>query len=119
MVYLKIGTTQFIGELAPSSVSPSVEIVKNEERSLDGTMNVDVIARKIKLTVGWDVLGSSEMQTVCALESAERILTVQYIDANTSALKEIKAYVDGIEYTPFFEDDIIRWKDVSLSLVEI
>ena len=39
-VYLKIGGTEFSGELAPDIVTPKTEIINNSERSIDGTMNI-------------------------------------------------------------------------------
>lgn len=119
MVYFKIGSTEFIGELTPSSISPSVEIIKNEERSLDGTMNIDVVGRKIQLKVTWDMLSEADMQQLLALEQSANVLSVEYYDAKTSGLKKMNAYVNGIEYTPYFQGDVINWQNVSLSLVEI
>lgn len=119
MVYFKIGTTEFSGDLAPSEIIPSVEIIKNEERSLNGTMNVDVVARKIKLTVSWNFLNGDSMKKLSVLEQSASVLEVQFFDAETAALKTIHAYVDGIDYTPFFDGKIIRWRDISLTLVEI
>lgn len=119
MVYFKIEAIEFTGEMTPSSISPTVEIIKNEERSLDGTMNVDIVGRKIQLKVMWDLLNAEDMQQLLKLEQSTNILSVEYYDAKASGLKKINAYVNGVEYTPYFRDDSINWQNVSLSLVEI
>lgn len=119
MVYFKIESIEFVNKLAPSGITPSVEIIKNEERSLDGTMNVDVIGRKVRLEVTWDMLDAQTMKQLLDLEQAASVLNIGYYDPKTMGMKAIKAYVDGLEYSPYFEGENINWKDISLSLIEI
>ena len=122
--YLKIGETVCEGALLPAAVLPAAEILKNEERSINGTMNVDIIGRKHKLTVNWTVLQSAPMQTLMRLVSAAQTYTVEYCDASGDASaphkRTLTAYISAFTYTPLFiDDDCLRWQDVSLELTEM
>ena len=119
MIYLKIGGTVFSGDLAPDAVTPKTELINNSERSLDGTMNIDIIARKVSLEVSWSVLSAGDMTTVNKIAESAGTYEVIYISPETSAQKTIIAYVEDFSYTPFFVGSHLQWKDVTLKLTEI
>ena len=118
-VFLRIGQTVFAGDLLPDMVMPSVEIVKNEERSINGTMNVDIVARKVKLEISWSFLDATNMAIVTTIAEKSSAFEVTYTDAKNSEDNTITAYVSNLSYTPYFVGDKINWKDVKLELNEI
>lgn len=119
ITYLKIGGTVFDGGLLPDMIMPKIELINNAERSLDGTMNIDVIARKINLEVSWSVLSSENMSIVSGIGNRAGTFEVTYISPDSSAEKTIVAYAADLSSTPFFIGKELKWKDVALKLVEV
>ena len=119
ITYLKIGGRVFDGELLPDMIMPKIELINNAERSLDGTMNIDIIARKINLEVSWSVLSSENMSIVSGIGNRAGTFEVTYISPDSSAEKTIVAYAEDLSSTPFFIGKELKWKDVSLKLVQV
>lgn len=118
-VYLKIGGTEFSGELAPDIVTPKTEIINNSERSIDGTMNIDIVARKVSLEIEWSVLRADYMSVVNKIAESTGVYEVTFISPETSLPKTIIAYVEDFSCTPFFVGSQLQWKNISLTLTEI
>lgn len=115
-------------DLTPGAVLPVIDIIKNDERSLDGTMNVDVVARKFKLDIVFPMLENREFKKLLSIFSPAAdsdivgIYKIEYYITNTMAEIENADrdwYFDTLEYTPFVIGDGIRWQNVRLSFREI
>ncbi len=123
LVYLKIGNTVFSDDFVPDAVVPKTELISNSERSLDGTMNIDIIARKVSVEASWSMLSAKNMAVLNNISNLTENVRVTYIvaDDNTDehTTKTITAYVEDLTYTPFFIGDRLQWKDVTLKLTEI
>lgn len=119
MTYLKIGGTVFGGGLLPDMIMPKIELINNAERSLDGTMNIDIIARKINLEITWSVVSAENMTKISQIGNNVGTFEVTYISPDSSAEKKIVAYAEDLAATPFFMGKELKWKDVTLTLVEV
>lgn len=123
-VFLKIGSTEFIGELTPNAIAPSIEIIKNEERSVSGKMNVDIVARKVKLQISWSYVSNNDIGKIISIANSMAPVKVEYYDANDTTVvkdnkKTITAYPSNITYSPLFLSDELKWRDVSLEMIEM
>ncbi len=113
--------------LLPSSVSPANELLKSADRSLDGTMNVDITGVKTSLEITFSYLEDKDFQLVTDVfdlaEQAEKYpdgITVEYFDIKDSgAKKRINCFIDSVNFTPYILNDTIAWRDVKINLVEI
>ncbi len=113
--------------LLPSGVSPVNELIKSADRSLDGTMNVDITGVKTSLEITFGFLSDSDFGLICEIfdlaEQAEKYpdgLIAEYFDIRDSgAKKSVTCFIDNMTYTPFIINDAIGWRDVKINLVEI
>lgn len=113
--------------ILPASVSPAVELIKSADRSLNGTMNVDITGVKTSLEVTFGYLEDKNFQLVSEVfnlaEQAENYpdgVEVEYFDIkNSGAKKRITCFVDNMTFTPFILNDVIAWRDVKINLIEI
>lgn len=48
----------------PSNVEVETEIIRNTERALDGTMCIDVVAKKLGLKISWDLLDNADYKKI-------------------------------------------------------
>jgi hypothetical protein len=128
--------------LRPAAVNPSLEIIKNAERSLNGTMNVDVIAKKQTIEVVFPVIDDDTFDLLIELfNSADAALKTYTIECykkppqggpqgeqqqsggeqqgGGSQSNEKKWYIDGISYIPFAVGDEMRWQNFTVKFEEI
>ncbi|MCL2797030.1 MAG: hypothetical protein FWD58_03125 [Firmicutes bacterium] len=118
--------------LLPTAVLPKTKIIKTTERSLGGTMCVDITGVKKNLTVTFDVLSNDEfifIRDFLSFENIERLdpngLEVTYFDSAKKMVESvlqpvtIQCFVDSVNYVPFIVEDEIKWRDVVIELVEI
>ena len=121
-----------IYNLLPTAVLPKTEIIKTTERSLNGTMCIDITKIKKNLTVSFDVLSEDDFNFIRDFLSFEDIegldpngLAVTYFDSekvvvNTQEQSVTKqCFVDSVAYMPFIVEDNVKWRDVVIELVEI
>lgn len=114
-------------DLLPTSVSPAYELVKSADRSLDGTMNIDITGVKTSLEISFGYLDDKNFQFVADVfdlkNQAEKYpdgITVEYFDIKDSgAKKRINCFIDGFNFAPFILNDTIAWRDIKINLVEI
>lgn len=123
MVYLKIGGTVCEAALLPDMIEPSVQLIKNEERSISGMMNVDIVARKTKLAVSWSYLGADDMNIIASMAEQTYPYEVEYMSPKTNAdgsqSRKMNAYVSDFTYSPFFIGDKLSYKNIKLELTEM
>lgn len=104
----------------PTEISFSFENLDKEERTLDGTMVVDLIAQKRKVDVSWEYLSKEDMAILSAETRNGVFVAVSYNDNSTGALTTMTARPQSLTYQPHFEwaKNRLIWKSVSISFVE-
>lgn len=126
---------------SPTDISFGKERVCKEQRAMDGTMVIDMIAVKNSYELMWDVMNGSVMKKLRAmLESSgntffEIAMTLKTKDltdhvsgsgdegVDTQAFEEDiqmggTVYLSDMTYTPYFINGGFVWKDVSVKFVE-
>lgn len=114
---------------APADISFGKERICKEQRAMDGTMIIDMIAVKNSYELVWDIMDGSTMAELRdALESSEHIFFDLAIEmkirdvAADSAVTTSKfgntVYLSDISYMPYFVNGGFVWKDVSIKFVE-
>jgi 6-pyruvoyl-tetrahydropterin synthase len=120
--YLTIDGKKFNGDEMPlpSYIYPSKDILKRAERTIDGTMTVDVKNVKVKLEVVFDILGDKHLNDVTdlLLQDGLREIPVEFLSESAGA-QSIIAYLDDLSYTPYVVGGSMMWQNVKLTFVEI
>ncbi|MBQ8749309.1 MAG: hypothetical protein IJZ29_02420 [Clostridia bacterium] len=98
----------------PSSLVPSYEITRNTERSLDGTLYVDLVYQKEALEINWDYLSDSDFQQLKSSVNPKEVVQISYLNNDAKDY-----YVESIDATPFIIDDEIAWQAVQVKVVEV
>lgn len=103
---------------APSGYTPSIQDISKAERNANGTMIIERIATKRKLSLSWGVLSSADMSTILNLV-APVFFSVEYIDPQDGALKSGTFYsgdrvCDGVTY----KDKQMYWKNAKFDIIE-
>jgi len=113
-------------DLTPSKIVPTVEIIKNAERALDGTMHVDITKSKRKLQIIFDILDNDTFEQVHDIFKAEKAeemdpdgLTVKYRDLRGGDVTGRQFFVDNVSFVPHIVDDEVMWRDITIDLIEI
>ena len=121
----------------PSDMQFGKERICKEQRALDGTMIIDMIAIKNSLEIAWDIMGDASLKTLkSAVESVDNTFfdieirmkpadvdlseggtTSQGGDENDVVFKG-KVYLSDLSYVPYFINGGFAWKDVSMKIVE-
>lgn len=114
MQNIKINTTILSGTKEPSNISPSTTIKRNTERSLGGTLNVDIVYEKASVNITWDFLNNDDFESILNLFPKDTTIQVSFFE------KEAKEYyVESISYSPFYKNDELCWHDLQISITEI
>lgn len=121
MIFFKINSKTL--STNPSSISHSKSVIQNAERTMDGTMVVDIIAVKNIISVEWPILSAVDMKKLMAEIETGQFVTIDYWDNNgTNGNSLINSIVlpGKISYAPFYDfaSDSVIWKDVKLSFTE-
>lgn len=120
MIFFKINSKTL--SINPSSISHSKAIIQNVDRTMDGTMVVDVIATKNIITVEWPILTELDMKKLMAEISTGQFVSIDYWEnkGEGNALNNIIVLPGNITYSPFydFSTNSVLWKDVKLAFTE-
>ena len=105
---------------APKEITCSAESLDKEERTMDGTMVVDLVARKRKIDVNWEYLSKADMQILANETKSGTFVTVTYHDNATGELVSMVARVKDFQYQPYYDwaKSRLMWKGVTISFVE-
>lgn len=105
---------------SPSEISHSYEVLDKAERTIDGTMVVDLIGRKRKVDVSWEYLSKEDMKILATETKTGTFVTVTFHDSITGALTTITARPKDLVYQPYYDwaKSKILWKSVAISFVE-
>ena len=105
----------------PSSISHSQSKVQSTDRTMDGTMVVDIIAIKNIVNVEWKYLSREDMAKLKAELDTGNFVTIDYIDT-TSSMEEktIIALPGNLSFAPYYDysTDQVIWKDVKINFTE-
>lgn len=105
---------------APTSAAPSWEDVHspNSGRTLDGEMHIEIVTRKRKVALKWDVLTQEEMVSLQKLLQGT-YYTLTYVDP-LYGLHTIKCYVSGSQqdlYSAMLYNGL--WRNISFNAIEV
>ncbi|MCM1296233.1 MAG: hypothetical protein NC311_11885 [Muribaculaceae bacterium] len=105
---------------APTELTMSQEILDKAERTVDGTMVVDVIGTKRKVDVSWEYLSKEDMTTLAKEIGGDKFAEIAYHDNATGDLVTMTGRSGGLTYMPHYDwaKGKIMWKSVSLSFTE-
>lgn len=102
----------------PDSYNVSVMDISNAERNAKGTIIIERIATKRKLSLGWQYLSNDELSSLLILVSPV-FFTVEYPDSQTGGLRSGTFYCgdresEGIMY----KGGKMYWKNIKFDLIE-
>jgi len=115
---IKIDDKDLISE--PSSVTPEVDVIRNIERALDGTVNIDVVAEKNSITFNWELITSLEYNSIknsYKFDSVHKLNIPQNL--NGVAVTDKEFYVDSVSGTPIILNGEFYFQDISVKFVEV
>ncbi|MDD4003448.1 MAG: hypothetical protein PHE12_04550 [Clostridia bacterium] len=114
MIFFKINSKTLSKN--PSDIENGKMILQNAERTIDGTLSVDIIAVKDKVTFYWDYLSDVDFKKLKSEINQSAFVIIEYYDESH---KSITANAEDISYSPYYSKGTLIWKDVSLSFVEV
>lgn len=105
---------------APSEITLSYEVLDKSERTMDGTMVVDIIGRKEKVDIKWNYLSGTDLEIITKEINNSTFVTIEYCSPEQENLKTMVSRAEGVTYSPFFDwtKGKIIWQSVSISFVE-
>lgn len=105
---------------APTDLTVSPEVLDKTERTIDGTLVVDIIGTKKKVDVSWEYLPAADMQILAEACGDEGFQTIEFHDNQTGALVQMTGRSEGLTYSPHYDwaKAKIMWKSVSVSFKE-
>lgn len=118
----------------PSDIQFGKERICKEQRALDGTMIIDMIAVKNSLEIVWNLMGDTDLKMLKkAVESVDNTFFDMEIRMKSADIVEKgelneeqendvafngKVYLSDLSYVPYFINGGFAWKDVSMKVVE-
>lgn len=105
---------------SPTEMSVSEEDLNKAERTMDGTMVIDVIGKKAKLDVSWEYLTIEEMRLLRDAVNGSAFVTVSYHAPETGELTTMIARAEGLSFQPYYNwaKAELLWRSVSVSFTE-
>jgi len=144
MNYITVSGVVLTDDICPSQVIPNLEFIKTSKRSLGGKLHTDISDTKQTLQIVYDMLEKTSFEEVMKIFNKEKPdpdgLEVTYFDipyrawvsnpqalvgrngngnGNGNGASSRKFVVDDITFNPLIVEDGIKWKDVTISLVEV
>ncbi len=105
---------------APTEITVSPEVLDKAERTVDGTMVVDIIGTKRKVDVSWEYLSKENMTTLTKAIGGDKFAKIAFHDNGTGNLVTMTGRSEGLTYQPYYDwsKGKIMWKSVSVSFTE-
>ena len=105
---------------APTELTCSNEVLDKSERTMDGTMVVDVIGRKRKVEVSWKYLSKEDMGLLTSETKSGSFVTIDYNGPETGNLTSMTARPQDLTCQPRYDwvKGTIMWASVSIAFVE-
>ena len=107
---------QELSTLVPSSVRQGDQVTRTAERSLNGSMHVDMSYRKATLEITWDGLEDAELDEVKNIFPNDGEISVELFGKTSS---QAKFYLDSLDYIPMFLGGQLYWRNVTAKLVQM
>lgn len=103
----------------PIKIEQSKSKLKKEDRTIDGTLVVDIIAIKDKVKIEWDYLSSIDLEKLQGLLRETAFVNLEYFDGKTTRI--IKAETDELRCVPYYDSRTkdILWKNVVMTFNEV
>ena len=90
----------------------------NAGRVASGKMTMELIAKKKKFTMKWEVLKGADLKTIADIVDGDTMFfAITYLDENGDA-KSATVYSGALKYTNFRSDQGWYWVDVQVDLIE-
>lgn len=107
----------------PTSIEQGKFKLQQTDRTINGTMVVDIIAIKNKVTLQWDYMSDSDLRKLLAEIDSTAFPTIEFTDPKSLApnpLITITADTSNIDYSPHYDtkSQSIFWKDVRVGFIE-
>lgn len=101
----------------PTSLKPSSYNLTDSGRVATGKMTIEIIARKAKFEVRYDVLSGDELDLIKGqIDNGKPFFTVEHLD--NGKYKTYTMYAGAITYEHFRQHMGWYWKDVAFDLIE-
>ncbi|MCL2177318.1 MAG: hypothetical protein FWB72_05200 [Firmicutes bacterium] len=141
-IEIKVDGQHLKGNLIPSKVLPGIEYIKNSERSISGKLHVDIASTKQTLQIIYDYLDKESFEYVVGIFGANNSIAMTeglVIEYSFDVSKKSKGknddkpnysnlldnetlrkfIVEDFIFEPLIIDDNIKWKNISINLVEV
>ena len=116
MIFFKINSKTLSKN--PTDIEHGKLTLQNADRTIDGTLAVDIIAVKDKVIFYWDYMTDTDFQKLKGEISRTAFAVIEYYDEN-NIYKTITANVNDITYSPYYSKGQLIWKDVKVDFVEV
>lgn len=105
---------------APTEITHGKEVLDKAERTMDGTMVVDIIGSKDKVDVKWDYLPDVDLKLLAKEIKSGTFVTITFNTAEQEEIKTITARAEDFSYMPYYDwaKGKLLWQSVSVSFVE-
>lgn len=105
---------------APAEITISPEHLDKAERTMDGTMVIDIIGTKKKVDMSWNYLSKEELQILSSETGSDRFSDIAFHNSQTGELETIRARAENLTYMPYYDwvNGRLMWKSVSISFKE-
>ncbi len=121
----------------PSDIQVSTEIIRNNERALDGTMCIDIVAKKLGLQIMWDLVTAEDFNVIKKTFPLADTVGVSADNISADSGTGIKlfsredyqndlnngdtfeCYVDSVNAQPCFIGETLYWQAVTVKLAEV
>ena len=114
MIFFKINSKTLTKN--PSNIEHGKITLQNADRTINGTLAVDIIAVKNKITFFWDYLSDTDFKKLKGEITNGVFAVIEYYD---DVYKTITANCNDISYKPYYSKGNIIWKDIKVSFVEV
>lgn len=106
---------------SPKEISHSSDILDKIERTMDGTMVVDIIGKKERIDVSWDYLSKDQMMILNNEVKASNFITISYRSIEDGSLITLLTVFKDLTYSPGYDwvGNKVIWKNVSISFEEV
>ncbi|MDE6604782.1 MAG: hypothetical protein K2K85_02030 [Clostridia bacterium] len=88
---------------APTEIVITPEVLDKTERTMDGTMVVDIIGVKQKINVSWDYLSKADMTVLTKAIGGGTFAKIAYPQDGTGELITMIARAEGLTYQPHYD----------------
>lgn len=105
---------------APKDITVSYENLDKAERTVDGTMVVDIIGEKRKVDCNWEYLSKEDMTTLTKAIKGGVFTEITFHDNETGALVTMTARAEGFTYMPEYNwvKKKVMWTSVAITFKE-